>query len=465
MADVKAYIEELVAKARVAQKKFYETAETQEDVDKIVRAIGKTCYDNREMLGQMAHEETGYGTTQQKIGKIIATTTTQWNIMRGRKSMGEIENIRKEPGVRVFAKPIGVVGCICPATNPVITIAANGMMAIKCRNAAIIAGHPAAKKTTEKVVSMIREEFEKLGAPADLIQCIDAEHSSLEATSALLSSTDVNIATGGPGMVKAVYSCGKPGFGVGQGNTQEIYAPDWTDWEAMAASSVNNRAFDYGVPCTGEQMLHIPADQEEAFLAAWKKAGAFLIESKEDIDKLRELIFPNGGGINRKVVGQSPKAVGAMVGIDVPDGTISLLAKVETKGADDDLCREILFPFERYRTYTDFKETVDVAVKNLEREGAGHNSAIMTNDKEMLDYAANKIPVCRLNHNQNTFGFNNGVPTTSTLGCGFWSGNSISENLAWYHLYQTTRVTETLPNKRTWKDGDWDSLEICPVVE
>ena len=202
--DTKTYIAGLVKRAKIAQKEFERTALDQLTIDKVVRAIGKTIYDNREELARDAHEETKYGSVEMKISKIIASTPPQWNIMRGKKSVGYIDNLRNEPGVRVMAKPMGVVGCVMPSTNPIITIAANGMMSIKCRNACIIAPHPSAKNVSLKTVNMIRKEFETLGAPADLIQVIEPEYCSIAATDELLKQCDVNIATGGPGMVKAV---------------------------------------------------------------------------------------------------------------------------------------------------------------------------------------------------------------------------------------------------------------------
>ena len=164
------YIVELVKRAKAAQKEFERTATDQLTIDKVVRAIGKTIYDAREELALEAHLETKYGTPQMKVSKIIATTTSQWNIMRGKKSLGYIKNLRDEPGVKVMAKPMGVVGCVMPSTNPIVTIAANGMMSIKCRNACIIAPHPSAKNVSLKTVNMIRKDIEALGAPADLIQ-------------------------------------------------------------------------------------------------------------------------------------------------------------------------------------------------------------------------------------------------------------------------------------------------------
>ena len=463
--DTKTYIAGLVKRAKIAQKEFERTALDQLTIDKVVRAIGKTIYDNREELARDAHEETKYGSVEMKISKIIASTPPQWNIMRGKKSVGYIDNLRNEPGVRVMAKPMGVVGCVMPSTNPIVTIAANGMMSIKCRNACIIAPHPSAKNVSLKTVNMIRKEFEALGAPADLIQVIEPEYCSIAATDELLKQCDVNIATGGPGMVKAVYSCGRPGFGVGQGNTQEIICDDVKDLDHIAKLVVANRSYDNGVPCVCEQTLHVPEAMEADFLKAMQDAGAYLIEDAGKIDELRKVVFPDGEHINRDVVGRSPQVVGKMVGLDIPADRRILLCKYTGCAHDDVLAKEILFPFARYVTYTDFKATVAAAVANLEMEGAGHNSSIWTEDQEKIEYAALMLPVSRFNVNQTPAGINNGMPTTPTLGCGTWGNNSISENLAWYHLMNTTRVSVTLPKKRLWKDGDWDRFDICPIEE
>ena len=466
MADmsIQAYISELVRRAKLAQKEFERTALDQETIDKVVRAVGKTVYDNRYMLAKEAQEETNYGTVEMKAAKIVATTTAQWNIMRGKKSFGYIENLRNEPGVRVLAKPMGVIGCVMPSTNPIITIAANGMMSLKCRNACIIASHPSAKYVSQKTVNMIRAEIEALGAPADLIQIIEPEYASIAATDEMLRQCDCNIATGGPGMVKAVYSCGRPGFGVGQGNCQEIICDDWEDLDGMTATAIANRSYDNGVPCVSEQTIHVPAQMEEAFLASMVKNGAYVLEGETLLNDLRKLLFPNGETINRAVVGQSPQAIGKMLGIEVPEDRRILLAKYAGCAHDDVLSKEVLLPLARYVTYTDFKSTVAAAVANLEMEGAGHNSSIWTHDEEKVEYAANLLPVSRFMVNQAPGGKNYGMPTSPTLGCGTWGNNSISENLAWYHLMNTTRINVTVPNKRTWQEGDWDDLSECPLT-
>ena len=465
MSEAKTYIAGLIQNARAAQKEFEERFTTQRAVDEVVRAIALTIYNAKEELAPEVVEETGMGTVAYKITKMIATTTGQWNTMRGKASMGFIENPYDEPGVRVIAKPIGVVGSICPTTNPIITVVMNSMAAIKCRNAIIVAPHPKAQFVSQKAVNMIRAAFAKLGAPEDLIQIVAPDHCTIETTDELLAACDVNVATGGPGMVKSVYSCGKPGFGVGQGNTQEIICDDWTDLETTCAAAVANRAWDLGVPCTGDQMIHISAKREADFLAAVEKGGAYIIDDPEVRAKLSAYVFPDGKNINRDVVGKTPQVVGKAIGIEVPEDRQVLLTKVVGQAQDDVLCKECLFPLMRYRTYETFEEAVDAACANLYMEGAGHNSSIWTNDEANIEYASMRMPVSRLQVNQVPLGKNNGMPPTTTLGCGYWSGNSISENFEWYHLYQTTRVSTELPNKRLFKPEDWDDFGICPVVE
>ena len=458
------YMQGLYAKSKVAQKKFEREFTTNRRVDEVLRAIGmKTC-EYAEELCTDALNETKMGNVNDKMSKLKGIVFGQWAICKGQNTV-DYEDSPLEPGIKILYKPMGVIGCVMPSTNPIVTIAANGMMSIKCRNACIIAPHPSAKNVSKKTVDMVRKEIAALGAPADLIQVIEPEFCSVQATDEMLAQCDVNIATGGPGMVKAVYSCGRPGFGVGQGNCQEIICDDYEDLDKLAMLAINNRSYDNGVPCTSEQTMHVPESKEAAFLEAMQNNGAFLIEDAELIEKLRKVVFPDGEHINRDVVGRSPQVVGEMIGVEVPADRKTLLCKYTGCAEDDVLSKEILFPFVRYVTYTDFKATVAAAVANLEMEGAGHNSAIWTNDQEKIEYAAHLLPVSRFQINQTPFGINNGMPTTTTLGCGSWGNNSISENLEWYHLMNTTRVSVTLPNKRLWKDGDWDLFDECPVTE
>lgn len=461
--QAKAYMQELVARAKKAQKTFERNYTEQRKVDEVARVVGLTLSEKAMDLAQAAVAETAMGDIASKVFKLQAMALVQWNFMKGKNTVAP-EEVPGEPGVRMAPKPMGVIGCVMPSTNPIATIIGNGMMGLKCRNAVIIAPHPGSAKISEVCCSIIREGLEAIGAPADLVQCIDREHASLEATNEMLSQCDVNIATGGAGMVKAVYSAGRPAFGVGQGNCQVIIDQDWTDYALMAKTVITNRAFDEGVPCTGEQTVHVPAQRELEFLEAMKATGAYVMDSTEDIARFRELLFPNGTtSINRAVVGKVPHILGGMIGLEVPETAPVILLKNQAKGVEDVLCREILCPVIRYSTYETFEDAVDWAVTNLENEGAGHSSSYWGSNSQHIDYAAARVPVGRLHVNNSTLGMGTGCPNTCTIGCGSWGNNSISENLQYYHLMNKTRITVPLANMKEPTPADWADFDLYDI--
>ena len=465
--ETKAYIEELVKKGKAAQEIFERDYTTQRPVDEVVQAISKAVANNFAELALGAVGETGMGDVKGKMAK-MGGIIAQWNYMRGKKSVGYLDNLESEPGVRIIAKPLGVIGCVMPSTNPVITVIGNAQIALKCRNAVIIAPHPSSASASMKTTEYMRKALKNIGAPTDLVQCISPEYASIEATQHLLSCCDSNIATGGTGMVKAVYSSGRPSFGVGPGNCQAIIDDEYDDMEGACKAIVENRSFDLGVPCTGEQTVHVSAAREQEFLDAMRAAGSFIIENKEDIDKFRELVFPGGSTfMNRQIVGRTVQQVGEMIGIKVPDDRIGLCFKVEGKGKEEVLNKEILCSVTRYRTYDTFKDGVAAAKANLlEWEGAGHSSTLWVNDRpDRIEYAAMILPVGRFHLNQPSRGNNNGMPPTVTVACGSWGNNSICENLQYYHLMNKTHVTVSMPNKRVPKIEDLDEFGPCPFFE
>lgn len=459
MEQITQYMADLVARGKAAQKQFERNYTTQRGVDEVVRAVGKTIFDHGMDLAKGAVSETAMGNIESKIFKMQAMALLQWNFMKGKPTVGMLD-VPGEPGVKMIPKPLGVIGCVMPSTNPIATLLGNGMMALKCRNAVIVAPHPGSAKISEIATAMIRKALKEIGAPEDLVQCIDQAHASIAATNAMLQSCDVNIATGGAAMVKAVYSAGRPAFGVGQGNCQVIIDEDWTDYATLAQTVITNRAFDEGIPCTGEQTIHVPAAREQEFLSAMAATGAYVMETAEQVDQLRELLFPDGKTVlNRAVVGKTPALLGKMLEMDIPEQAYVVLLKNQAKGSEDVLCREILCPVLRYSTYTKFEEAVDWAVENLETEGAGHSASIWTHNQEHIAYAANLLPVGRVHVNQATLGLGNGCPNTSTIGCGSWGNNSISENLQYYHLMNKTRVTVPLENTKQTDPADWDDFD------
>ena len=456
--DLQAYLKTLVEKSKVAQKQFERDYTKQRPIDEVVRAIGKAVCDNGKTLGEEAFAETGMGNVESKIAKLTNVALLQWVQMRGKNSV-EYEDCPGEPGVKYLPKPMGVIGAVMPSTNPIATIIGNAMMALKCRNSIIILPHPASVKVSMKTVDIMRAALEEIGAPADLVQCIDGEYASIEATMQTLSMCDCNVATGGAAMVKSVYSVGKPAFGVGQGNCQEIIDRGMTDeeYERLVKLAIMNRTVDNGVPCGGEQTAHVPEELLDKYLGFMQKNGCFLVDNDDDIAKLRDAIFPGGGtSINRKVVGKQPHEVGVMAGIEVPEDTKILLVKNQAWGTRDVLCREILFPIIRYTTYQKFEDAVDRAIENLEVEGKGHSSCIWSHDQEHIEYTAKRIPVGRFHINQPTAGYNNGVSKTITIcyDCG----------MCWEYCDQGAITMEPLPEGRTLQYPLPDTMERAEEI-
>ncbi len=460
------YVQGLFKRSRAAQRKFEREYTTQRAIDEVVRAVGMAVLKHQDEIAGLAVSESHMGTVEEEKHKFMNIASANWNFLRGKPSVGEVPNIRPdEPGVRVLAKPLGVIGCVMPSTNPTGTVIGNGMAAIKARNSVIIAPHPMTAHTSYEMSNYIRASLKEIGAPEDLVLCIEPEMCSIEATDAMLHVCDANIGTGGPGMVKAVYSCGKPGFGVGQGNCQVLLDEDFPDMQSACTAIVANRTFQNGVPCTSEQTVHVPAPREDEFLKAMDTAGAYLISDPGEIAKLKELIFPDGGPINRKIVGRPIQMIAAMVDIAVPDDYKAILIKNQVTDGTDVLGQEILAPFLRYTTYEDFEDAIETAVTNLEVQGgAGHSSSIWSIHPERIDQAALRIPVGRFHVNQPTVGYENGLPTTVTIGCGAWGGNSVCENLQYYHLMDFTRVTVSVPNLRHFAPSDWDRFDICKAT-
>ncbi len=262
----KTVIDEMLEKARIAQAEIENY--TQEQVDALVKIIGKTIYDHAELLAAEAVEETHFGRVDSKIYKQKKAAAAAWFYLRDKKSVGIIENDTMNKVV-TFAKPVGVVACLAPSTNPTSTVASNGMNIIKCRNSTIVSPHPGAKNVTIHGVRLISDALREAGAPDNLIQVI--EEPGMDKTKELMQKSDVIVATGGHAMVKSAYSSGRPSFGVGQGNVQVIIADDYKDYDKAALTIVGGRAYDNGIPCTGEQALHFPKEDYDRVVEAFTK--------------------------------------------------------------------------------------------------------------------------------------------------------------------------------------------------
>ncbi|MCF2681511.1 aldehyde dehydrogenase family protein [Faecalicatena contorta] len=443
--EAKEYVLDLIQKGRAAQQVFEKFS--QEDVDKAVRAIGKIIYDNGEMLAKMAVEETRMGVYEDKIKKNKGKAKAVWAKLKGVKSRGIIEYDDAEGIVKV-AKPIGVIGVVSPTTNPTMTPMQNAMIALKGGNAIIVGPHPRAKKTGVETVNLMRQALKEVGAPEDLIQIVPEP--TVEISGLLMSECDACISTGGPGMVKAAYSSGKPAFGVGAGNVQTLVDRD-ADIADVADKVVVSRIYDNGVLCTCEQCVHVPAEKFDELVGEIVKRGAHYISEPADVDALRKGMFPTGA-INKDVVGASPAFIAKTAGLECPEDAKLLLVKIEKYGADEYLAKEKLCPVLAIRPYDTWEEAVDVAVTNLKNEGAGHSAVVHSNTKEHVEYAAELLPVSRVGVNMIGSsglggGLDNGLNPTATLGCGTWGNNSISENLWWHNLVNIARVAYRLPDR------------------
>ncbi|MGB4610242.1 MAG: aldehyde dehydrogenase family protein [Saccharofermentanales bacterium] len=437
-------VQGMISKARIAQKEIENYS--QDQVDAICKAIAKVVYDNAVELAEMAVEETGMGRVDHKITKNRGKAKIIWADMKDEKSVGIID---RDPltGITKVAKPMGVVGAITPTTNPIVTPMCNAMFAVKGRNAVIISPHPRSKKCSNYTVQLINQELAKMGVPKDLIQCI--EEPTVEASGFVMKLADVCISTGGMGMVRAAYSSGKPAFGVGAGNVQCIIDRD-VDFMKATEMIVAGREFDHGIICSCEQTSIVPADNYSDIVAAFIENGAFYIEDPEQVKALRDTLFPDGI-MNKDCVGQSAFDVAGLAKIDVPQETRILLVKADTYGKDDLLSKEKMCPVNSIYAYDTWEKAVEIANANLEVEGKGHTVCIHSNNTEHIEYAAQILPVSRFCINQicatsNGGSFVNGLAATTTLGCGSWGNNSISENLSFRHLFNVSRIATVIPN-------------------
>jgi succinate-semialdehyde dehydrogenase len=302
-------VQQLVARARVAQAKF--ESFSQEQVDAIVKGVGKYVYDNAEMLARMAVDETGIGVYEDKILKNKGKARIIWNSLKNKKSRGIIG---EEPDTNLLfvAKPMGVVGAVTPITNPIVTPMCNAMFALKTGNAVIFAPHPKAEQCTELLTREFMKVVKAHGGPDHLVQTIT--NGSVEMTQELMKAVDVVVATGGAAMVKSAYSSGKPSFGVGAGNVPVIIDRDVNLKDAVD-KIVAGASFDNGIICSHEQFVLTPQEQYRDVIKLFEATGkVWFTDDADKVQKLREVVFP-GGRLNKDVVGRSPKDIGAMAGV------------------------------------------------------------------------------------------------------------------------------------------------------
>ena len=448
-----ASIQELVDKARIAQKEY--ELFSQETVDIIVRDIGKFVYDNAEELAKMAVEETEMGSFEDKVLKNKSKARVIWNNLKDKKSRGVIDE-DKESNLVFVAKPMGVVAAVTPVTNPIVTPMCNGMFALKTGNAVIFAAHPKAQKCAEFLTEKFMKIVKNHDGPDDLIQVVT--NGSVEKTQELMQKADVVVATGGGAMVKSAYSSGKPSFGVGAGNVPVIIDRNINLKDAVE-KIVDGASFDHGIICSHEQFVFAPEESFDETIELFTNTGkVWFTDDHNQIQKLRDVVFIDGH-LNKDVVGKSASEVGKLAGIEIPASSRLILLPADGSGTEDILAKEKLCPVIAIVSYATFEEAISMAKSNLLVEGAGHSAALHSNDDENIQKAGLELPISRLVVNQPSStsaggSLTNGFAPTTTLGCGSWGGNSISENLDYKHLMNVSRIGKIISDKKVPTDDE-----------
>ena len=451
------YIAGLVDKARKALIAFEPF--TQAQVDEILRDIAKNVFDNARGLAEMAVAETGMGGVEYKVKKNQGKARILWYSLKGKKSTGIISE-DEESGITEIAKPVGVVAAVQPTTNPTVTPMANCMAAVKGKNAIIIAPHPRAENTTKYSVRQWQEILEEHGAPRDLIQLV--EEGSVDRTKELMRQCDVNVATGGPAMVRSAYSSGHPSFGVGQGNVQTIIDRD-VDIAETVKMILDARIFDNGIICSGEQTMITPEEKWDELKAAVIDYGGYWVEDKAEQKRFIDVLFPEGK-IAKEMVGQSVQVIAKAAGVEVPSNAKVIVMPEDAANKTSLLRKEKMFPVITPFKYKEFSDAIDIAVENLMIEGKGHSVSVHSNNDEHLRELGLRAPVSRVLVNQpcataNGGAFTNSLNATSTLGAGSWGNNSISENFYYKHLLNITRIAKVKKHPHQPSDDEIWSLE------
>ncbi len=435
-----------LAEVRQAQKEFAEY--TQEQVDKIFRAAAVAANMARIPLAKMAVEETGMGVVEDKVIKNHYAAEYIYNAYKDTKTCGEIEY---DPafGMRKIAEPIGIIGAVIPTTNPTSTAIFKALICLKTRNGIIISPHPRAKKSTIEAAKIVLDAAVKAGAPKNIIAWIDIP--SLELTNELMKCSDTILATGGPGMVKAAYSSGKPALGVGAGNTPVII-DSTADIRVAVNSIIHSKTFDNGMICASEQSVTVLSDIYDAVKQEFADRGCYFLKDDE-LEKVRKTIIINGS-LNARIVGQSAHRIAELAGVSVPLHTKILIGEVESVDISEEFAHEKLSPvLAMYKAET-FDEAIAKAARLVADGGYGHTSSLYIHpaEKEKIEKHYHAMKTCRvLINTPSSHGgigdlYNFKLTPSMTLGCGSWGGNSVSENVGVKHLLNIKRVAERREN-------------------
>ena len=440
-------LEATIKRVREAQKIF--ATYTQEQVDKIFLACAIAANKARIPLAKLAVEETGMGVVEDKVIKNNYAAEYIYNKYKFTKTCGVIDE-DKSYGFKTIAEPIGLISAVIPTTNPTSTAIFKTLICLKTRNGVIISPHPRAKMSTIAAAKVVYEAAVEAGAPEGIIGWIDSP--SLEMTNLLMTESDTILATGGPGMVKAAYSSGKPALGVGAGNTPAII-DESADILLAVSSIIHSKTFDNGMICASEQSVIVADKIYDKVKKEFAYRGCYFL-SPEETEKVRKTIIINGA-LNAKIVGQKAHTIAKLAGVDVPESTKIIIGEVESVDISEEFAHEKLSPVLAMYRAKDFDDALNKAEKLIADGGFGHTSSIYLNEniaKDRFDRFCERMKTCRilLNTPSSHGGigdlYNFKLAPSLTLGCGTWGGNSVSENVGVKHLLNIKSVAERREN-------------------
>ncbi|NFG26986.1 acetaldehyde dehydrogenase (acetylating) [Clostridium botulinum] len=426
---------------------------TEEQIDKILCNMVKVAEANAVCLAQMAVEETGFGKVEDKTYKNHMASTILYDSIKDMKTIGIVKEDEANKLIEL-AEPVGLVMGIVPSTNPTSTAIFKAMIAIKSRNSIVFSPHPSAAQCTIKAAKLMNEAAIEAGAPENIIGCVSTP--TIGATNELMKSKEVAIiiATGGPGMVKAAYSSGKPALGVGAGNSP-AYIERSANVEKAIRNIIASKTFDNGTICASEQSIICEECNHDEVVAELKKQGGYFMTA-EETDKVCNLLFKNGHSMNAKFVGRSPQVIASSAGISIPQDTKVLIGEQKGVGEGYPLSFEKLTTVLAFYTVKDWHEACELSIELLQN-GIGHTMSIHTEDRDIVMKFARK-PASRILVNtggsQGGTGASTGLIPSFTLGCGTWGGSSVSENVTPMHLINIKRVAYGLKDCATLASND-----------
>ena len=440
-------LEKAINRTRKAQRIF--STYTQEQVDKIFLSAASSANKARISLAKLAVEETGMGVVEDKVIKNNYAAEYIYNAYKDTKTCGIIEE-DKAFGIKKIAEPIGVIAAVIPTTNPTSTAIFKCLIALKTRNAIIISPHPRAKNSTIAAARLVLEAAVAAGAPEGIIDWIDMP--SLEMTNTVMKEADIILATGGPGMVKAAYSSGKPALGVGAGNTPAII-DESADILLAVNSIIHSKTFDNGMICASEQSVIVHEKVYDIVKDEFAARGCYFL-SETETEKVRKTIIINGA-LNAKIVGQKAAKIAELAGVSVPDGTKILIGEVDSVDLSEEFAHEKLSPVLAMYKAKNFEDALCKAEHLIADGGYGHTSSVYLNEvteTEKINEFASRMKTCRILVNTpSSHGgigdlYNFKLAPSLTLGCGSWGGNSVSENVGVKHLLNIKTVAERREN-------------------